>query len=473
MNEQKLPAARVAVKHPYLVMMGLYLGAFIGMFSETSLNIALPELISIFGIDTSLAQWLVTGYMLVIGLVLPFASLLMKWFPAKKLTTFALCVFIIGALISGFAPNFTILLIGRLIQGVGTGLLLPTMFAIVLEVFPPHKIGQAMGLTALIIMFAPAIGPTLSGFVLSALNWRWLFFIFAIVLFVGLIFCLKYMVNPYELTKPHIDILSCLTSCIGFGGIVLGVGLASLYGWLSVQVIVLLVIGIISLVIYARRQLTMENPVLNLHAFENSSFAVAAMLVMIDFGITLSAMYLFPQYLQNGAGFAVALTGIIMLPGGIINALVSLFAGTLYDKVGAWIPTKLGFGLSTIAAIMLLFTTTESSIVYIIICHIILMIGVPLAMSPSQSSGLNALPPQLSTDGSTILNTMQQVLGAVCTAVSTSLLGIGQNAYLNNVGSDSAESFTYGVHYGFVFTLVLAVLGFVISFGIKRNKNAK
>lgn len=466
-NEMK---ARVDVKHPYLVMMGLYLGAFMGMFSETSLNIALPVLSETFHIDTSLSQWLVTGYMLVIGLVLPFASILMKKFPIRKLTFFALGAFLVGALISGFAPTFAVLLIGRLIQGIGTGLILPMMFAVVLEVFPANKIGSAMGVTALIVMFAPAIGPTLSGFILGALSWRWLFFIFAMVLAIALIFAAKYMVNPYELTKPKIDVLSVITSCLGFGGVVLGAGLASAYGWGSVQVIVSLVVGVVALVIYCRRQLKMEHPVLNLRAFKIPAFTVGTLMMMLNFGITLSAMYLLPQYLQNGAQYAVAMTGLIMLPGGVVNALVSLGAGKLYDKVGAKVPTKVGFALSIVGAILLLFTTKDSGIAFIILCHVILMVGVPLAMSPAQSSALNSLPAELSTDGSTILNTLQQVFGAISTAVATSLLGAGQKHYLAAVGSDSAAAFTSGAHYGFVFTLVLAILGFAISFGVREKK---
>ena len=160
-----LTQARTSVKHPFLVMMALYFGAFIGMFSETSLNIALPVLINEFKIDTGVAQWMVIGYMLVIGLVLPFVSFLMKWFSVRKLTIFALACFAIGCIISGTAMNFPLLLGGRMLQGVGTGLVLPMMFSMVLEVFPPYKIGRMMGLTALIIMFAPAIGPTLSGII--------------------------------------------------------------------------------------------------------------------------------------------------------------------------------------------------------------------------------------------------------------------------------------------------------------------
>jgi MFS transporter, DHA2 family, lincomycin resistance protein len=463
MNEIK---ARIDVKHPYLVMMGLYLGAFIGMFSETSLNVALPQLMEAFQVESSLAQWLVTGYMLVIGLVLPFASLLMKWFPIRKLSSFALGAFLIGALISGVAPTFSILLIGRLIQGIGTGLVLPMMFSVVLEVFPANKIGHAMGVTSLIIMFAPAIGPTLSGILLAVASWRFLFFLFAIILFVGLLFINKYMVSIYEITKPEIDKVSCLTSCIGFGCIVLGAGLASAYGWLSTIVLFCLIVGFISLFIYAKRQLSMKNPILNLNAFKTKKFTIGTILVTLNFGITLSAMYLFPQYLQNGAGYAVALTGMIMLPGGVVNAIVSLMSGTLYDKVGAKAPARFGFLISIVGAALLLFVSKSSSLFYVIACHILLMIGVPLAMSPSQSYALNSLPKEISTDGSTILNTLQQVFGAISTAIATSLLGIGQAAY---TGANIQSAFTNGVHYGFIFTLVLAIIGFILSFNVKNK----
>lgn len=455
-------------KHPYLTMLGLYLGAFVGMFGETALNIALPQLSAAFSVDTSLMQWMVIGHMLVIGLVLPFASLLMKWFPVRKLTLFALGVFALGSFISGFATNFPVLLIGRMIQGVGPGLILPIMFAMVLEVFPSNKIGAAMGLSSLIIMFAPAIGPTLTGFIIGALSWRWVFFIFAAILIVAMIFAAKFMINPYELTKPKIDIPSCITSAVGFGSLVVGVGLASIYGWLSVPVIGFLVLGIVCIAIYVKRQLGMETPVLNMQAFRIPGFRTGTILVMLNFGITLSAMYLMPQYIQNGLGLTVVLTGIVLLPGGVMNAVFSLISGRLYDRIGARIPALCGFCLSTIGVILLLTTSADTPIWLVILCHVILLIGVPLAMSPSQTSGLNSLPPQLSTDGSTILNTMQQVWGAVCTAVATSLLGIGKASF---AGADptGALSFTNGFHYGLYFTLALAVVGLIIAFTLPKK----
>ena len=464
-------AARVHVEHPHLAMMGLYLGGFIGMFSESALNIALPQLTRVFGITTALAQWMVVGYMLVIGLVLPFAGILMKWFKTRLLTLFALGAFFVGSLMSGFAPNFPVALVGRMIQGIGTGLVLPTMFAVVLEVFPQSQIGSAMGLMTLIIMFAPAIGPSLSGVILGFFSWRALFFIFAIVLAVALVFTAKYLVSPYELTRPPVDGVSCVLSCLGFGGIVLGFGLSSLLGWGSAGVICSLVVGVVALAFYIRRQLASKTPVLNLRAFSNRQFRISAVLVMVNFGITLAAMYLLPQFAQNGLGLSVTLSGMIMLPGGLINAAVSLYSGKLYDRMGASIPARCGFVVSCIGAALMLFTSTDTPVFYVIIAHILLMIGVPLAMSPCQTNGLNSLPADMGTDGSTILNTMEQVCGAVCTALATSMLSAGETAGTAQ-GLGAQASAAVGSHYGFTFVLVLAVIGLLLSTRMREAKDA-
>ena len=471
-NNVKLPRARVEVAHPYLALMGLFCGGFAGMYSETALNIALPQLSLAFGVDVSVTQWLVVGYMLVIGVVLPFAGLLMKWFSARKLTVFALGTFFIGAIVSTAAPSFAVALVGRAMQGVGTGLVLPIMFAMVLEVIPPHKIGAAMGTSALVIMFAPAIGPTLAGALVGAGSWRLVFASFAVIALVGVVFALKFEVNPYKLTKPSIDGLSIVLSVVGFGGVVFGAGMASSYGWTSPVVLAALVAGAVCLVLYARRQLSMETPIIDVRIFSHQGFRVGAVCMMVNFGITLSAMYVLPQFYQNGMLLAVAVTGVVMLPGGVVNALVSMIAGRIYDRIGARGPAICGFGLSIVGAAALLFVTPESLLAYVVACHVVMMLGVPLAMSPCQTHALSSLPRELSADGSTALNTMQQVLGAVCTAVATSLLTAGQASYAAAGGADATLAFTQGSHWGFAFALALAVIGFACALCIKVKKRA-
>ena len=466
----KLPRARVEVAHPYLALMGLFCGGFAGMYSETALNIALPQLSLAFGVDVSVAQWLVVGYMLVIGVVLPFAGLLMKWFSARKLTLFALGTFLVGAIVSAAAPSFAIAFVGRAMQGIGTGLVLPITFAMVFEVFSLHKVGAAMGASALVVMFAPAIGPTLAGALVGAGSWRLVFASFAVMALVGIVFAWKFEVNPFKLTKPAIDAPSVALSVVGFGGVVFGAGMASSYGWTSPVVLAALVAGLVCLALYVRRQLSMEVPVIDMRIFSHQGFRVGAVCMMVNFGITLSAMYILPQFYQNGMLLAVAVTGVVMLPGGIVNALVSMISGRIYDRIGARGPVICGFGLSIVGATALIFVTPESSLAYVVACHVVMMLGVPLAMSPCQTHALSSLPRELSADGSTALNTMQQVLGAVCTAVATSLLTAGQASYAAAGGADATLAFTQGSHWGFAFALALAVIGFACALRIKVKK---
>lgn len=469
-SNAKLPRARVEVAHPYLALMGLYCGGFAGMYSETALNIALPQLSLAFGVDVSVTQWLVVGYMLVIGVVLPFAGLLMKWFSARKLTLFALGAFLVGAIVSAAAPSFAIAFVGRAMQGIGTGLILPITFAMVFEVFPLHKVGAAMGASALVVMFAPAIGPTLAGALVGAGSWRLVFASFAVMALVGIVFAWKFEVNPFKLTKPAIDAPSVALSVVGFGVVVFGAGMASSCGWASPIVLGGLVAGLVCLALYVRRQLSMEVPVIDMRIFSHQGFRVGAVCMMVNFGITLSAMYILPQFYQNGMLLAVAVTGVVMLPGGIVNALMSMISGRIYDRIGARGPAICGFGLSIVGATALLFVTPESPLSYVVACHVVMMLGVPLAMSPCQTHALSSLPRELSTDGSTALNTMQQVLGAVCTAVATSLLTAGQASYVAAGGADATLAFTQGSHWGFAFALALAVIGFACALRIKVKK---
>lgn len=460
--------ARVQVAHPMLAMMGMLIGGFVGMFSETSLNIALPQLMAQLGVTTATVQWLVTGYMLMVGIVLPLSSIITKWFTTRQVILFALVDFTVGAVISAVAPGFGILLVGRMIQGIATGLILPLMFTVAMQIFPPYKLGAAMGMVGLVIMFAPAVGPTLAGIVLGVASWRWVFWLFVPFLVIAFIFAVTSLKNIAEVSRPKVDFLSILLSTVGFGSLVVGVSLASDHGWGSAAVLAALAVGIVVLAWYTHRQLTMPKPILNLRAFAIPGFRTGATLVMINFGIILSAMYLLPMYIQKGLLVPVALTGIIMFPGGVMNAVVSAVAGRMYDHVGARMPARIGFIISMVGALMLAFTSTHSAIWYVIMAHIILMIGAPLAMSPSQTYGLNSLTGPIAADGSAIMNTLQQIVGAIATAIATSLLGIGQAAYMATGANHAAGAFVNGAHYGFFFTFALAIVGFLLALRIPK-----
>jgi DHA2 family lincomycin resistance protein-like MFS transporter len=287
-------------------------------------------------------------------------------------------------------------------------------------------------------------------------------------LVIAFLFAVASLKNIAEVSRPKVDFLSIILSTLGFGSLVLGVSLASDQGWGSATVIGALIVGILILAWYTHRQLTVDKPILNLRAFAIPGFRIGAILVMINFGIILSAMYLLPMYIQKGLLVPVALTGIIMFPGGVMNAIVSAVSGRLYDHVGAQMPARLGFIISMVGALMLAFTSTHSAVWYVIMAHVILMIGAPLAMSPSQTHGLNALTGPIAADGSAIMNTLQQIVGAIATAIATSLLGIGQAAYLANGTTNAAGAFVNGAHYGFYFTFVLALVGFLLALRLPK-----
>lgn len=468
-NNQTASAA-VPVSHPFLAMFGMLIGGFVGMLSETSLNIALPNLMAQLNVSVGTVQWLVTGYMLIIGIVLPLSSLLTRWFTTRQLIIFALLDFTVGSIISALAPTFAILLIGRMIQGIATGLILPLMFTVATLIYPPYKLGAAMGMIGLVIMFAPAIGPTLSGIILGKLSWHWIFWAFVPFLLIGLVFVIKYLPNVAKLTKPKVDILSIILSTLGFGGLVTSVSMASNYGWSSPIVLGLLIIALIIVFFYVRRQVKSSTPILNFRVFKLSNFRIGAILVMIDFGIILSSMYLLPMFWQNGLAIPVALTGVVMLPGGVVNAIFSAISGRLTEQYSTRLLAACGFFVVILGVVMLMLASSTSPMWYVIAAHVILMIGAPLAMSPTQTFGLSALDQATSSDGSTIMNTFQQIIGAVSTAVATSLLAVGQHA--STAASTSRVAFTSGVHLGLVFTLVLAVIAFLLSFRIKQTKQA-
>lgn len=446
-------------------MLGLYIGAFLGMLSETSMNIALPDLCEAFGITTGTAQWMVVGYMLAIGVVLPCVGFLLKWVKAKTLVLVALACFLAGSVLSAVAPIFPLILAGRIIQGVGTGIVLPTMYAAIMRVFPPMKIGAANGVAGLVIMFAPVIGPTLSGLLIGAFSWRAIFALFAIVAIAAIICTAAFFITPIETTRPKVDMPSVIASIIGFGCLVAGVSLVADMGF-SPLVITLLVIGVLVIACYAYRQLHIDNPVLELRALGIATFRIPALMVTCSFACTLAIMYLAPQELQRGLGLSTSTAGMLMLAGGIINAICSFASGRMYDKVGARPLVRAGAVVAIIGSLLFLAIGIDTAPAFFVLAHVVFMIGVPLMQQSAQSAALKGLPRELAADGSTILNTMQQVCGAIGTAVATCLLGMGS-------GASEAQSFVAGSRYGYVFGLVLVVIVFMFSFFLKEGREQR
>jgi MFS transporter, DHA2 family, lincomycin resistance protein len=456
------------------ILIALLISGAVGMFNETALNIALTNLIEVFQISAATAQWLTTGFMLTLGILMPVSGLLLQTFSTRKLFIGSVMSLIVGTLIAALAFNFEMLMFARVLQAVGMGLLLPLMFNTVLVIYPQEKRGAAMGLVALVIMVAPASGPTIGGLLIEYLTWHYIFWFSLPLLVIGLLIGLKYLENVTDVTKPRIDLLSVLLSTIGFGGVVFGFSKAGegADGWSSTVVVTSIVIGIVALVLFILRQ-NMSDPMLNLSVFKYPMYVIGMLLIMSCMLISMSSTIILPMFLQTGSGLSVFITGLILLPGSALSGIIQPYVGRLFDKYGPkWLVIP---GLMILTVMLWLFTTISptSSVAFIIALHIGLTVGIALIWTPAQTNGLNQLPPELYPHGTAIMNTLQQVGGAIGTAVAISILTGGMENYLHGSSAPTkqieiANAMASGSHNVFLFAMVIALINLIMGFFIRR-----
>jgi MFS transporter, DHA2 family, lincomycin resistance protein len=457
------------------LMMSLLICGFMGMFSETSLNMALNDLMTEFKISPSTVQWVTTSYLLVLGILIPVSGLLIKRFLTRNLFITSLCFSIIGLVTEATSSSFSILLIGRIIQAIGTGLLTPLLFNTVLIIFPPQKRGTAMGIVGLVMMFAPATGPIISGLIIQHHSWHWLFWLPIPFLLLALGLGIVYMIDLSTNLKPKIDILSIILSTIGFGGLVFGFSLAGEenVGWSSWTVLSVLLAGVTSMSLFVIRQLSIKEPILNVRVFKYPMFIMGIGLTLLSNMIIFSSNLLLPMYMQRGLGFTSAEAGLLLLPGGIINGVMALLNGRIFDKYGPrWLVIP-GFilGTSSVLVFSNLSTTTRSFT--IVVFYTLLMVGMSMITTPSQTNGLNQLARPLYPDGSAIVNTTIQTSGAIGTAIAVSILNGSQYAFLSQVKNPSnpaiqVKALVVGIQHAYIFATIVAIMGLACSLLIKR-----
>lgn len=458
------------------IMIALLVSGFIGLFSETALNMAMNDLIKEFSISASTAQWLTTGYLLVLGIIIPVSGLLIKRFPTRKLFVTSLSFSIVGVLIAALSPSFTILLTGRIIQAIGTGLLIPLLFHTVLILFPPWKRGTAMGLVGLVMMFAPAIGPISAGLIIDYSDWHMIFWIIAPVLVLALIFGIIFLPNISKTQKQKIDVLSIILSTLGFGGIVFGFSFSGeSEGWSSPVVLVAFIIGLASLVLYILRQLSIKDPVLHLDVFKHPMFALGIILTLFANLIIFSSNILLPLFMQAGLGLSASKAGLLLLPGGILNGIMSMVSGRIFDRHGPKFLVIGGFTISIAATMFFANITSTTSFYLIIIFFMLLMMSMSMVTTPSQTNGINALKIDRYPDGTAIVNSMIQTSGAIGTAIGISILNTSQTKFLSKISdpvtaAQQADAIISGVQNAFLFATIVSIIAFICSLFIKRVK---
>ena len=461
------------------IVAALIIGAFVAILNETLLNIAFSDLMEAFEISESTVQWLSTAYMLVVGMLVPVTALLQQWFTTRQMFIGAMVLFLVGTIISAAAPEFGVLLAGRVVQALGTGLLMPVMMNVILIIYPPEKRGGAMGMIGLVIMTAPVIGPTLSGLIVEHLSWRWLFYLVIPLVVFSIAFAWAFLKNVTTLTKPRVDVISILLSCIGFGGIVYGFSSAGERGsWTDPVVVWTLIAGGISLALFVWKQLVSKEPIMDLRTFRYPMFSLVAVLMLVMMMSLFSTMIMLPLFMQNVLLLTAFASGLALMPGGIINGIMAPISGMLFDKFGPRVLVVPGIALMGIATWLFMGIENDWTQSRIIIIHIIMMVGMSLVMMPAQTTGLNQLPKGLYPHGTAILNTLQQVAGAIGVALFISIMSSGAKNYMKTSSDPTSpleglQSMVAGLHDAFFVGLCLAVLALVISLFIKRTHAPK
>ena len=466
--------SHLEVKNAKLMAAVLMIGSFIGLFGETALNMALTNIMEDFSIGAGTAQWLTTGYLLVLAILVPLSAYLMRWFTTRQLITAAIILMLIGSLFCALSPNFTLLLVGRLIQALGTGIFLPLMFSVVLMVFPMNKRGAVMGIVGLVLTAGPALGPSFAGLIISISSWHYIFWLMIVLNLLLLIFGAPKMDNISDLSRPKIDILSLVFSTVGFGGIVYALATLAEASLSEAKVWLPLVVGVIALILFITRQFKMESPMINLRVFKYPMFALGTVLMFFNLFMILSVAILIPLYLKSVLGFAALAAGLLMLPGNALNIVMSPIVGSSFDRVGAKIYTRIGYVLITISAALFVIVISATTPVWqIVVLLMVFFLGISMTIMPAQTNAMNQLPPKMYADGSAAMNTLTQVAGALGTAIAITMFTLGQTKYIEKNGAEAPLDFlAYGVHYAFIIVLIIAVLGLIGSFFIKNSRHS-
>lgn len=458
----------------------LIFGCFLSTLNQTLLNVALSSLMDVFDVTATTVQWISTGFMLINGILIPITAYLMKRFTTRQLFISAMSFLLIGSIICAATPSFSLLLIGRMIQAAGAGIIMPLMMSVVLAIFPVEKRGSAMGLLGLAMIFAPAIGPTLAGFVVEYHSWRWLFIGLIPLVLIVITLAFKYLVNVSETSKSKLDVVSVLLSTVGFGLILYGFSSAGSKGWDDVIVILTLGIGVVVTAVFCLRQVKSDDPLLNLSVFKNKVFTMTSLINVLITMMMYADMILLPIYLQNGRGFTAFDAGLLLLPGALVNAFMSPVTGKLYDRFGA----KPLFIIGLLFIIPSMWAVTDLSesttYTYLMIRTIGLRIGLSFITMPLNTAGLNALPKQLGTHGTAVNNTVRQIAGAIGTAVVITIYTVQATSHattlMQNNPSATPEIFKsltsiLGASDAYYFMMILSVAAFVITlFMPTKNK---
>ncbi|GIG30367.1 MDR family MFS transporter [Cellulomonas marina] len=445
----------------------LLVSTFVVILNETIMGVALPRLMSDLRIDASTGQWLTTAFLLTMAVVIPVTGFLLKRLPTRTVFLVAMSLFSLGTAVCAVAPGFPVLLVGRVVQAGGTAIMLPLLMTTVLTVTPPAARGRTMGNISVVISVAPALGPTISGLILSVLSWRWMFGLVLPIAVAALVLGALRMPNVSETGHARVDVLSVVLSALAFGPLVfwlssLGEG-GGTAAWAAFAV------GAVAMVAFVLRQLRLQRtaePLLDLRVLAVPNFRIGTLLMAVMMMCLFGTIILFPIYAQQVLGASTLTTGLVLLPGGLLMGLLAPTVGRVYDRVG---PRPLLVPGALVVSAALWGTTLlgeDGALWQMLVVHVLLSAGLALVFTPLFTSSLGALPAPRYASGSAVVSTVQQVAGAAGTALFVSVLA-ARSTSLAGDGASELGALAGGIHAALLVGAVISLLAAPVAFFVR------
>lgn len=443
-------------------------GTFVTVLNQTVVTPAQPSIMAEMGIDASTVQWLTTGFTLVNAIMIPVTAYLTDKHSTKMLYLVSMGIFAVGSLMAGIAPDFAVLLIGRLLQAAGAGILMPMVMTVLMLTFPVERRGSAMGIFGIVIAFAPAIGPSVSGLVIDSFGWRVLFYAIAILI-AAVVLISVFVLKKTEPLNPaaQLDKISVIMSTVGFGALLYGFSTIGSVG-INVADAAITLVGIVVLVLFFGRQLKMEQPMLNVRVLSNRRFLIGTVIGMIVQASLLAAGVLMPIYLQSYMGYSATVSGLVIMPGAILMGVLNPFAGRLFDKYGPRVLSIIGLAILTISTVGFATLTSTTDVVWLTILYTIRMASLSLVNMPITTWAMNALDNKLLNHGTSVNNTLRQVSGSLGTALLVSI-----DTFVTGTASgtmDPVQAGILGVNAAFVAAVVLSAVALVLTIVFVKNR---
>ncbi|NBD27085.1 MDR family MFS transporter [Paenibacillus glycinis] len=464
------------------IMASLLIAAFVALLAQTVLNVALPQMMVDLDVGESTIQWLSNGYMLVNGVLVPISAYFINRFTTRKLFLVASVTFAIGTTVCAVSGDFTWLLAGRLIQAGGAGILMPLMMIVIMTIFPVEERGKAMGLMGVAMIFAPAVGPTLSGWIVENYDWHVLFYIILPLAILAVVFGAFSMKDVIKTSRPKLDVLSVILSTLGLGGLLYGFSEAGTAGWDSTEVIVCSAVGAVALLLFIVRSILVKIPLLEMRVFKYPMFSLTALINAIITMAMYSGMILLPIFLQTIRHFTPLESGLLLLPGAILMGIMSPITGMVFDKIGARWLAVVGLIITTVTTFEFSRLEIDTSYNHMMLFYTLRMFGMSMLLMPIQTAGLNQLPRRLNAHGSAMSQTLRNVSGALGTAILVTLmtnkatsrakeLAVSGNVDPSDqtkMGEIMQQATIYGINHSFVVATWLTVAALVLAFFIRK-----